>query len=94
MNETEQCPKIKKAVEKLSNTINSLLNGFCNVAKALENIVKSGTFQSFINAVNKPFLTPRQYYLMLHGKRRVQKKWLNVARKRLDKIMKQETNNV
>lgn len=92
--ETEQNPEIKKAVDKLANTINSLLNGFCNVAKALAKIVKSGTFQSFINAVNKPFLTPRQYFLMQHGKKRVRAKWLNVARKRLEKNMKQDANNV
>ncbi len=84
--ETEQNPEIEKAVDKLANTINSLLNGFCNVAKALAKIVNSQTFQS----LQKPFLTPRQYFLMQYGKKRVRAKWLNVARKRVKKILEKE----
>lgn len=84
--ETEQNPEIKKAVDKLASTISLMMNRFCNVAKALAKIVKSETFQS----LQKPFLTPRQYHLMHHGKKRVQKKWLNVARKRVKKILEKE----
>lgn len=86
MIETEQSIECKKAVEKLSNATNPLLNGFCNVAKALAKIVNSQTFQS----LQKPFLTSRQYHLMQHGKKRVRNKWLNVARKRVKKILEKE----
>lgn len=88
MKEVEQCPEIKKAIGILSDNINCLIKGIESVAQGLVAIIKSQTFQNLANACNKPFLTPRQYHLMLHGKKHVKAKWLNVARKRMDKIMK------
>lgn len=92
MNEIEQNPVIMKIIEYLKDNISILAKGIESIVQATAEIVKSQTFQNFANACNRPFLTPKQYHLMLHGKKRVRNKWHNMARKRLNKIMKGENN--
>ncbi len=73
-----------KAVQTLTNNIKEFVKGLESVAQALAQILPQ--VAECAVTVYKMVLTPRQYHLMLHGKKRVKKKWLNVATKRLDKL--------
>lgn len=89
MTELEQYSEITKANEILANSIQTIVKDVENcLVQSVPKIVQ--TISEMANACHKPFLTPRQYHLMLHGKKRVRKKYLNVARKRLDKLVKGE----
>lgn len=76
----------------LATTINIFTESIISVKPAIERVAK--TLVIMANACYKPFLTPKQYHLMLHSKKRVRNKWRNVASKRIKKFKDKYNENL
>lgn len=70
----------KQAIERVKSSTSITEIETEQIALSVKRIAEC--FAQIANSICKPFLTPRQYHFLLQGKKRVKKKWLNVARKR------------
>lgn len=75
-----------KAIQTLSDNVNEFSKGIKNIAQVLAQILPQ--VANYAISVYKMVLTPRQYHLATHGKRRVREKWITIGSKRLDKLCK------